>query len=110
MRLVLRRARLPLVALADVRGERDRRSRAAGFRVETAHALHEHVAVLARHADVADDDVGLLGAHGVEALARRTRGRYARAAALEDAAHHLAHVVLVLDDENAHAREHRRLP
>ena len=82
------------------RGQCDRRGPARRAR-QGANVLDELQAVLARHADVADDQVGSLVAHDREGLVGRCREQDRRVAFAQYARHQFPRIGLVVDDENA---------
>src|SRR5262245_54447224 len=78
---------------------------AATLALHRAQPADERVAVLARHRDVGDDDVGLRLRDLLDRLADRRRGTNLRAVAGEQGGHDFPRVRIVLDDEHAHALE-----
>src|SRR5205823_67713 len=81
---------------AGVGGEGDGGGAAAAVGGQGADAADEGVAVLAGHADVADQDVGAFGPDQVEGLGGGGGGEDDGAAVGEEAADHLAGIGLVV--------------
>ena len=81
-------------------------------RPQVAHPLHERVAVLARHADVADQHVGALAPRSAASASRdRAAAAHARArAASSTRDQHSRDVGLVVDDEQAQPAQERAAP
>src|SRR5438067_753978 len=105
MDLKTRVERAAAVFVPGIRRERDRRDLPASLRAARSDLAHQRVAVLVRHADVAEDDVGRVAVEYLERRRRRADGRHACAAQLEAHGHRFAHVGLVFDEEHVEAVE-----
>ena len=79
-----------------VAGDDDRHDRG----IALVHALHEVVAVHARHAQVGEQHVRRVEFRGFEGLGAAGRERHAVPVELEDLGEVLAHDLLVVDDED----------
>ena len=95
--LTMRRAR--------VGGERQRRDPAPFFRFESSDLADELQAILARQADVADEQVRSRASHGLHRLPGRRRRGHPGAAPLEDQLQHLPAVGVVFHDQQPHPLE-----
>ena len=97
--------RLRAVAGGGVGGDGHGRNEAAAVGGQRADAADERVAVLAAHADVAQEHVRTNLRQQREGLRRRVRGRHVGAVVPERGREQLARVTVVVHDHHAHARE-----
>src|SRR5205823_6877376 len=74
-----------------------------------ADAADEIVAILIRHADVADENVRSAALKKLKRFGNARGADDLRATALENPANQVARVGLVIDDKNAQARQGRKL-